>query len=370
MKTGKGKLTEELKKSIEKKYKILYESSADAIMTLEPPDWRFTSGNPATIKMFRVKNEKEFTSKAPWEYSPRYQPDGQLSSVKAKKMIIKAMKEGSNFFEWMHKKYKDGDFSATVLLTKVKIGKKIFLQATVRDITEQKRMEEKAKESEIMKTEFITAISHELRTPITPIKSQIQRMLSTKLDKEEQKDSLEIVLRNTIRMDMLIQDLLEISRIKAGKFDIFRKREDLNELVSEAIADLSSFARERNTIINFEKGKIPKINMDKNRIIEVITNIIDNAIRYGKGKILIETKKENQNILIKIKDNGRGIPRRDTEKIFSPFYRGRRAETQKYEGAGLGLSICKRIIGAHRGKIWFDSKIGKGTTFFIKLPIK
>jgi PAS domain S-box-containing protein len=134
----------------EKWHRTLFESSRDAIMTLEPPSWVFTSGNPATVEMFRTKDEKTFTSLGPWEVSPKYQPDGQLSNLKAKKMIMKAMKEGSNFFEWTHKRMGGEDFPATVLLTRVKLGGKTFLQATVRDVTRQKQMEEKLVEKEQM----------------------------------------------------------------------------------------------------------------------------------------------------------------------------------------------------------------------------
>ena len=122
-------------KEVENKYKILYDTSADAIMTLVPPKWNFTAGNPATIKMFRVKDEKDFTSRAPWQYSPKKQPDGKESKAKAKEMIMKAMKEGANFFEWTHKRLNGEEFPASVLLTKVKEGGKEYLQATVRDLT-------------------------------------------------------------------------------------------------------------------------------------------------------------------------------------------------------------------------------------------
>ena len=364
-------ITEQEKgKETEEKYKTLYQSSADAIMTLEPPSWNFTAGNSATIKMFNVKDEKEFISKAPWEYSPVYQPDGQLSSVKAKKMIDKAMKEGKNYFEWIHKRNNGENFSATVLLSRINRDKKSYLQATVRDITEQKKMEAKARESEVVKTEFLSAISHELRTPITPIKAQIQRMLSTELNKDEQMNSLEIALRNTLRIDRLIQDLLEISRIKSGKFDIFKRQEDLNEIIRETIIDLNSFAKEKKTKIIFKEGKIPKVNIDKDRILEVIINVLDNAIKYSRGKILIKTERKYQDIIITIRDNGRGILKEDYEKIFTPFYHSGEFKTKKYDGTGLGLSISKGIIEAHNGKIWLESEVGKWTTFFIKLPAK
>jgi len=143
-------LEEEKKKAqeSEEKFRSLYESSRDAIMTLEPPTWKFTSGNPATVKMFGAKDEKEFVSKGPGDLSPEKQPDGQLSSEKAPKMIMKAMKEASNFFEWTHKRLKGEEFPATVLLTRFKLKGKDVLQATVRDITEEKKAEEKIKESE------------------------------------------------------------------------------------------------------------------------------------------------------------------------------------------------------------------------------
>jgi PAS domain S-box-containing protein len=131
-----------------KRYRALFESSRDAIMTLEPPSWKFTSGNAATVSMFRAKDEKTFTSLGPWEVSPKYQPDGQLSALKAKKMIMKAMKEGSNFFEWTHKKLGGEDFPATVLLTRVELDGKKLLQATVRDITDEKKAEKNLRESE------------------------------------------------------------------------------------------------------------------------------------------------------------------------------------------------------------------------------
>ncbi len=138
---------DELRES-EAKFRTLFESSADAIMTLAPPDWKFTSGNPATVKMFRAKDEAEFISKGPWELSPEVQPDGKLSSQKAKEMIGKAMEKGSNFFEWTHKRLDGEEFPATVLLTRMEVAGRSLLQATVRDITELKSAEKVLKESE------------------------------------------------------------------------------------------------------------------------------------------------------------------------------------------------------------------------------
>ena len=125
-----------------KLYKLLYESSGDAMMTLEPPDWNFTDGNSAAIKLFNLKDEKQFTSLTPGDLSPEKQPDGQISSVRAKEMIDQAMREGSAFFEWTHKKYEGEDFLATVLLSRIETKDKTYLQATVRDITEDRKKDD------------------------------------------------------------------------------------------------------------------------------------------------------------------------------------------------------------------------------------
>ncbi|MBI4411428.1 MAG: PAS domain S-box protein [Deltaproteobacteria bacterium] len=137
--------TEEVLRKSEKKYRDLFESSRDAIMTLEPPSWIFTSGNPATVRMFRAKDEADFVSYGPWQLSPERQPDGQPSGEKAREMIETAMRKGSHFFEWMHRRIGGEDFFANVLLTRTEREGKAMLQATVRDISEQKRAEEALK---------------------------------------------------------------------------------------------------------------------------------------------------------------------------------------------------------------------------------
>jgi len=129
----------------EKRYRILFESSRDALMTLAPPSWKFTSGNPAAVELFGTKDAAEFTELGPWDLSPEIQPDGRPSAEKAKEMIETAMREGSHLFEWTHKRLGGEDFPATVLLTRMELAGQTLLQATVRDVTAQKRTEEQIK---------------------------------------------------------------------------------------------------------------------------------------------------------------------------------------------------------------------------------
>jgi PAS domain S-box-containing protein len=133
---------EEALRESEEKHRLLFEASQDAMMTLEPPSWKFTSGNRAALKMFGAKDEEQFVMLSLWEFSPERQPDGRASSEKAREMIETAMHTGSHFFEWTHRRLSGEAFPAMVLLSRVKSAERTFLQATVRDITESKRAEE------------------------------------------------------------------------------------------------------------------------------------------------------------------------------------------------------------------------------------
>lgn len=128
------------------RYKNLFLASRDAVMTLEPPSWKFTSANPATVELFSAKDENDFIRYEPWVLSPQFQPDGQRSDDKAKQMIERALQDGSYFFPWTHTKVNGQEFIAEVLLSKVEENGRTFLQAVVRDVTEHMKFEEKMKE--------------------------------------------------------------------------------------------------------------------------------------------------------------------------------------------------------------------------------
>jgi len=154
------KKTENLLQTIAKRYSSMYSTSRDAIMTIEPPLWKFTSGNAATMQMFRAKNGAEFLACEPWKLSPKLQPDGRLSIEKSKEMIEIAMREGSNLFEWVHQRLNGEVFFAEVLLSRVDLDEQVFIQALVRDITERKKIEDAVIESEA-RFRGIVSLSHD-----------------------------------------------------------------------------------------------------------------------------------------------------------------------------------------------------------------
>lgn len=134
--------TLDITKLAENKFRALFESSRDAIMTIAPPKWKFTSGNPATLELFKLKDEAEFVSLGPWQLSPEIQPDGKPSVEKAKEMIETAMRNGSHFFRWTHCHFDGTPFPAEVLLTRMELGDQELLQTTVRNITDRQNAEE------------------------------------------------------------------------------------------------------------------------------------------------------------------------------------------------------------------------------------
>jgi len=378
--TTNRKQAEDLLRESEEKYRSLFVSSRDAIMTLEPPMWKFTSGNPATVKMFKVKNEAEFLTYEPWKLSPELQPDGRASDEKAKEMIGTAMRKGSNFFDWTHRRADGEEFLANVLLSRVEQGEKVFVHATVRDVTEQRRLEEELRNADEqkaaveMKSRFTSMVSHELRSPLGAIKEGINLVLEGLAGdvNDEQKDLLGTAKRNTDRLGRLINNVLDFQKIESGKMGFDIRKNDINEAVQEVNDTMRLLATGKGLDIAVDTDhSIPKIRFDKDRIVQVLTNLVSNAVKYTeKGNITIGTKQENDTVHVIVRDTGIGIKAEDIEKLFQVFEQLDGARDKKKGGTGLGLAISNEIILAHHGKIWAESQVGKGSAFHFTIPMK
>ncbi len=222
------KRAEKALRESEERYRLLFETSRDAIMTLAPPSWNFTSGNAAAIELFGMKDKKTFISAPPWKYSPEFQPDGQSSADKAKKMIDTAMEKGSNFFEWTHKKLNGRDFFATVLLTRISIGEKTFLQATVRDITERKKVEEELKKHREHLEDMVENRTAELKKEIVE-RRQVEKLL------RESKEKIRAILDAS--PDVI--HLLDINGIILSANESYAKKlgVEVNDIVGKNIFD-------------------------------------------------------------------------------------------------------------------------------------
>jgi signal transduction histidine kinase len=242
----------------------------------------------------------------------------------------------------------------------------------------QKAMEHMADLKEItrMKSEFLSITSHELRTPLTPMKAQLQMILEGYVGElsDSQKKSLEVVLRNITRLGNLIEDILDLSRIEAGRIKLAFKPMNLNDIVKEAIITHDSSVTNKDIEISTKLADLPDIVGDPERIGQVIGNLLNNAIKFSKksGKVIIETKYSDiegkENILFSITDYGIGISKADHKKLFKPFSQIDTSLVREQAGTGLGLAIVRGIIQAHNGKVWVESESGNGTRFYFAIP--
>src|ERR1035437_7506907 len=227
------------------------------------------------------------------------------------------------------------------------------------------------KQLERAREEFVANVSHELRTPLSLIKGYVETLLDGARNNPEVADRfLKIIERNTQRLDLLIQDLLTISALEAGRMKLSLHPVALRPLVEKVFSDLKPPADNKNiTLIN----QLPELTAtaDANRLEQVLANLVDNAIKYGRadGTVTVGGQKADADkIEIFVQDDGPGIPPESLDRVFERFYRVDKARSREQGGTGLGLSIVKHIVQNHGGKVWVKSEPGKGAAFFFTLP--
>jgi len=228
---------------------------------------------------------------------------------------------------------------------------------------------------ERLKSEFVSISAHQLRTPLSAIKWSLSLLREEKVKEEERKDLLDKVYQSNERMIRLINDLLDVTRIEEGRYLYNPKLGDVKEVLEASINPAKEEAKIKNVKFKtlFSKGNIPLVKLDKEKIGVAIQNLAENSVHYtnpgGTIEISVEYHKEKKEIFFKFKDTGIGIPKKQQERVFSRFFRGENVMRMATEGSGLGLFIAKNIIEAHKGKIWFKSTEGKGSTFYFTIPI-
>lgn len=224
------------------------------------------------------------------------------------------------------------------------------------------------------KDEFVSMASHQLRTPLTSVKGYLSMVLegdAGKLNPTQEK-LLREAFTSSERMVRLIGDFLNVSRLRTGRFVLEKRKINLADLVEGEVEQLESTAATRGLELVYEKpDNFPVMDLDKNKIQQVVMNFIDNALFYSKpgGKIRIELLKKQNEVTLKIKDNGIGVPAQEKSRIFTKFYRASNARKQRPDGTGIGLFMAQKVVVAHGGSVIFESAEGKGSTFGFHLPI-
>ena len=250
----------------------------------------------------------------------------------------------------------------------IEYGKRPVVLIVLHDISREKVIER-------LKSQFVSVAAHQLRTPLSILKWSLSMLIGGEMGSvgEEQKEILLKANQTNERMIRLINDLLNVARIEEGRFVYQPKVVDLGEVVERVVKNSEDLIKERKIKfkVNIEEKEVPKIiKADIEKLTLTIKNLVENAIRYTDvgGDIAVSLGKKDNKVEFSIKDSGIGIPKEQQDRVFTKFFRGDNAVRKETEGTGLGLFICKNIIEAHDGKVWFESEENKGTTFSFSLP--
>lgn len=233
-------------------------------------------------------------------------------------------------------------------------------------------MAEELDKLEEMRKGFIADVSHELRTPLTLIKGYVKGLMDVELPEDRRVEYLDIINKETERLTELINNLLDLSKMESGKNILNMEKFDINELIRRNIINYSNKLEEKDINVEANFKCDPTFVMaDKESISQVISNLVDNAIKFmnNGGNLYIETEIKEDKAIISIKDTGIGILEDDLNNIWQRFYKGDKSRSRQVRGTGLGLSIVKEIIKSHNEQIWVDSKVGKGTAFYFTLKL-
>jgi len=248
---------------------------------------------------------------------------------------------------------------------------------TIVNVTSTKELE-RLKELDRMKMEFISNISHELRTPLAAIKAYSETILTSlqDLDTDTLKDFVDTIYNQSKHLEDLLNELLDFSRIEQKALKLEKTVVDVVSLCKEAVNSMMEYARSKEVMLSFETDLDSlEVSIDPRRLKQVLFNLISNGVKFSKKDskekyVKVSLSRENDGFLIVVEDNGVGIPEDKKDKIFEKFYRVDSSLTYEVSGTGLGLTITKEIVELHGGRIWVESEVGKGSKFFVWIPIE
>ncbi|WP_164018975.1 sensor histidine kinase [Pyxidicoccus trucidator] len=241
----------------------------------------------------------------------------------------------------------------------------------VRAQAERERLLREAQEAIRVREDFLSIAAHELKTPLTPLKLHLQMMEGqARSGRPVAPRHVHKALSQVSRLAVLVNDLLDASRIQAGRLELARERISLGSFLHEAVSDFRSLSALH--ALEYEEPGEPLVILgDRSRLSQVLMNLVENAFKYspGGGTVRVTARREGARAVVSVKDSGIGIPADQTAHLFERFFRARNAPISGFGGLGLGLYICHDIIERHGGSIWVDSEQGNGSTFHFSLPL-
>ncbi|EMY79671.1 PAS domain S-box protein [Leptospira weilii serovar Ranarum str. ICFT] len=367
------------KQLAEEKFKLLFERSSEPHVLYD--DSGIFECNPATLKMLRCPDKKLVLGKHPAHFSAVTQTDGIMEKEKTIELESIALKKGSYTFEWIYKRFNGEKFSAEITLIPIIINQKRVFLSVWHEITERKvyedflkRAKESAEAASKAKTDFLAMMSHEIRTPLNGVIGTVSLLEGTPLG-AEQKEYLDIIKSSGQNLLILLNDILDLSRIESGQLKLEMQPVSPEKLTNEVISLFRSMAEEKGLMIESELSpQVPNwIISDPYRLRQILTNLLGNSIKFTeKGKIILNVEAERfpndkLRLIFKVKDTGIGIAEEKLELLFRAFSQVDSSTTRKYGGSGLGLTISKRLAELMKGEIIVKSQIDQGSEFSLSI---
>lgn len=368
--------SEQMLRESEEKFRALFEASSQGVMLHD--EHQYLEVNPAAVQMFGYSSPAEMIGLHPSKTSPPIQPNGDETAVLAQRYIQECLTKGHVRFEWMARRKSGEDIPVEVILTRIQWGGKRIIQAAVNDISQRKAAEAEllkalAREKELgqLKSRFVSMVSHEFRTPLGVIMSSAEILDNylDQLDPEERREQLQSIRKNTRRMADLMEEVLVLGMAEAGRLDFHPMPLDFRAFCRRLVDELQSATNAKCPIQISVPEDAAQAFGDERLLQHVFTNLLSNAVKYSPADTPVhwEIERDGDTAVCRIRDHGMGIPETDLEQLFSAFFRGRNAG--QVPGTGLGLTIVKRCVEMHRGKIKVESTVGRGTTVIVRLPL-
>jgi PAS domain S-box-containing protein len=365
----------------DERFRVLFERSSDAHLLYD--DRGVIDCNDATLRMLRYSSKEAVLGRTPTDLSPRRQPDGRLSIVVGEQMRRRARVQGFHRFEWEHQRADGTGFPVEITLTPVRLHGREVILAVWHDIAERKAVEDAlrsakdaAESANRTKSEFMTRMNHELRTPLTAIIGFSRVLLQGKegILSAGAQQYAERIRANGMHLLSLINQILDVAKVEAGRMELELETVPLDTLVKETLAMLESTAEAKGIVLRRElPAEMKPLVTDAGKLRQILINLVGNAIKFTpKGEVCVRVTADplsGRPLSIAVSDTGIGIPPERQRKVFEPFEQGDSSTRREFGGTGLGLSIVRTFSGLIGARIAVESEVGEGTTFTLWLPI-
>ncbi len=351
--TPELEMAERLKES-EEKYRRLFTAESDAILLLDLEEKRVTDCNPAATRLYGGARKGLIGS---------HLSDLLPAEERERSDVMELFSGGSSYLADVGQARRDGSTFPADISTGVFVWKgRQTLVAVVRNIS-------KNKEVQALKEEMISCVSHEMRTPLTAVIGFAEFLLENEVDSAVQRDYLKIIFKETERLKDVIDNLLSLQRLRAGYGCEVKEEVVVFDLLDE-VRCLFAKGSDKHELRLEVTGGMPSVLLSESYVHLALNNLVSNAIKYSPegGEVVLGADSDDQHVRIWVRDQGLGLPADSHEDIFERYFRVSDKDHRKISGTGLGLPLVKEVLRAHKGRVWVESSVGRGATFFLEFP--